>query len=88
MYSAPRERPFTSWSELTAESPQIVIARGTQLPDPTVSYPDGINADMEVESILKGEVSPPPASAPRLGRTFVAVRMRHGFCVVRDHLLK
>src|SRR4051812_10115722 len=49
--------PFTSWDELTKNSPDIVIARCINNPDPMVTD-SGIHSEIDVISVLKGNTKP------------------------------
>src|SRR2546430_15476794 len=50
--------PFTSWDELTRQSPDIIIARCATTPNPTVIGDGMIWSDIEVLAVLKGDTKP------------------------------
>ena len=68
--------PFTSWDDLAKKSPDIVIARCATTPEP-LGISDGmIWSDIEVLSVLKGDIKPGAARMvsqywPRQGERFL-----------------
>lgn len=50
--------PFTSWDDLTKQSPDIVIARCTATPEPKFIMDGQIWSDIEVLTVLKGDTKP------------------------------
>ena len=50
--------PFTSWNDLTRQSPDIIIARCVTTPNPTVLGDGMVWSEIEVQSVLKGDTKP------------------------------
>ncbi len=68
--------PFTSWEDLTRKSPDIIIARCTTTPNPTVLGDGMVWSEIEVQSVLKGDTKPGSAQMvsqywPRQGERFL-----------------
>src|SRR5436190_15897874 len=68
--------PFTSWEDLTKKSPDIIIARCTTTPNPTVLGDGMVWSEIEVQSVLKGDTKPGSAQMvsqywPRQGERFL-----------------
>jgi hypothetical protein len=60
--------PFTSWEDLTRKSPDIIIARCTTDPNPTVIGDGMIWSDIEVLTVLNGDTRPKAARMVSLYR--------------------
>jgi len=54
--------PFTSWDDLTRNSPDIVIARCTTTPDPKLIADGQIWSEVEILTVLKGDTKPATAN--------------------------
>jgi hypothetical protein len=50
--------PFTSWDDLSSKSPDIIIARCANTPEPMIVNDGMIWSDIEVISVLKGDTKP------------------------------
>lgn len=68
--------PFTSWNDLSKNSPDIIIARCATTAEPTVIADGMIWSDIDVMMVLKGETKPGTARMvsqylPRQGDRFL-----------------
>jgi hypothetical protein len=77
--------PFQGWEWLKGNSPDIIIARCTRIPRPGTMM-NGVSADIEVLSVLKGTNGPGPATLdsvywPRQGEDYLIFGNYHaGHC--------